>query len=309
MSTQQISEEEKAYNISYEALFKYYNDNDIAVHRAYPEFIKDEDYDKFMFELRREEYRHFVKNNSYQEILDFFDNELDLDAYGGEFTFSVNLKHYNKYDDMKLDNVLFISIEGCTDEHFENILSLVQRCSNAKILKYRRNFDIEFPICLTSIDFVDIDISDNDFSVIPECFVKFQKCSILKFSENEIRDINFLSKLPKLKVCDCSHNNIYELPIEPMFYLKNFNCSHNHIEKLTDAFIDSVHIETFNISHNPLKLLHDNFGRLYQLRKFYFEHTLLTDLPTSIKALKFEVLKYDGTRLQEMIQVYKSFHF
>jgi len=121
---------------------------------------------------------------------------------------------------------------------------------------------------------------------------------------NKIKKIDVICGLNKLKILDCSHNNISKIPkeINKLVQLKNFNCSNNNISKIPKEINNLVQLIIFECCNNMIKnipveisncvnlkyfccygnkinKIPKEIGNLIQLRKFFCENNKITSIP------------------------------
>lgn len=153
--------------------------------------------------------------------------------------------------------------------------------------------DVSMPACFR------LDLTGNALSS-EECLTGLRKCtsiSFLNLSENQLKTLQGVQRLPHLQVLNVSHNAMEKLSCHLLQCsgLKALIVSHNQLQTL-DHLTNLKQLGTLVISNNPLKTLPD-LSMLTALTKLSVSHCKLNGVPDVSKNTKLKELRLNGNNI------------
>lgn len=150
-------------------------------------------------------------------------------------------------------------------------------------------------------DITSLDLSRNDFTVLPEEIKKFHELETLKLSSNKLTVLpSWITSFKKLKSLEVSSNSITELPkdIGNLTELINFNGIGNQLETLPDSFSRLKKLERINLYRNKLTNLPSSCSEFPELKFLELAYNKISKLDKPVKLEKLENLSVEGNPVE-----------
>lgn len=148
---------------------------------------------------------------------------------------------------------------------------------------------------------LDIDLRGKELAIMPPFFPKYQFCTYLNLSSNNLEgDIDWLIHLKRLKVLDVSHNKLTELAdvCGSVSTLEQLNLSHNLLKELPEWILLLENVKNLDLSFNPLEStchVHLKKAKWKSIEICHLEKVNLVSVPDCLLTAKHLRELYLGT--------------
>jgi Leucine-rich repeat (LRR) protein len=182
----------------------------------------------------------------------------------------------------------------------------------SKLLNYKGQNLNEFPASLLeNRQITNLNLDDNKISSIPTWLPELTNLKVLYLNNNDINNIEVLTKLPHLEVLHLNNNQINLIPdsIGNLAHLKRLFINDNYINWLPDTICNLPQLRVLLAAKNELTSIPLRIGQLRQLEVLNLFDNRITCIPESIGQLSsLDYLQLGQNEISELHESIGSLH-
>lgn len=151
---------------------------------------------------------------------------------------------------------------------------------------------------------VDLKLSSNNISEIPECDPTMTNLTFLKLSSNKLMKLpKFINSFSRLMTLDISSNPISEINLEGLNKLSLLHIQGCKFAEFPKSVLGLFELNVLDISDNDIAEIPEEIGNLKDLHYFYLRNTKIREWPKTMSELKkIEKINFKDTELKSLYE-------
>ncbi|HAS41886.1 MAG TPA: hypothetical protein DCS93_15505 [Microscillaceae bacterium] len=179
----------------------------------------------------------------------------------------------------------------------------VDNLPNLTELKLSFNHLQALPLTITKLTkLTSLDLRCNQLHALPATIGQLQSLTNLFMSNNQLKDLpESMQDLTNLNILQLSRNQLTQIPegISRLKGLQFLYISGNPITQLPETIAELSNLIGLKLAGLKLTHIPDFIFNLPKLETLFFNHNLLTKVPTKLKQLKVDVLNLSYNQLED----------
>lgn len=217
--------------------------------------------------------------------------------------------YYSIESAMKSPDSVFILVLG--REELTELPIEIKEFKNLKSLSIYRNKIKQLPDFITELGLIELDLSNNELTVIPDAVYKCSTLKRINLQSNEIKEIDLrLFNLTELEEINLGSNSISDIPNEigKLVNLRKLNLRMNDLDSLPKGMVDLKKLEKIELYGNDFYKFPEILIKCHSIKTVQIGSNSIKHLPENVNEMenvKYIDLSYNPLSLKERENISK----
>lgn len=195
--------------------------------------------------------------------------------------------YYSIESAMKSPDSVFILVLG--REELTELPIEIKEFKNLKSLSIYRNKVKQLPDFITELGLIELDLSNNELTTIPDAVYKCSTLKRINLQSNEIKEIDpRLFNMTELEEINLGSNSIAYIPNEigKLVNLKKLNLRMNDLDSLPEGIEDLKELEEIELYGNDFHKFPEILIKCHSIKTVQIGSNSIKRLPENVKEMK-----------------------